>query len=221
MYGPVAPHGVCTIVTDRSSSSTLLDLRQVTTAEVPVHRVFTAAQLAPVAASGQNGAANGAGHAAAPAEEPDADAADYAVLGDVHFDGTLRKDEPRFMLSGRLQARLEVACGRCLEPFTLPVDTQVELTYVPHPEQAADDEVELSQDDLTTAFYRDQTLDLAEMVREQFYLALPMRPLCREDCKGLCPQCGTNLNQGTCACDVRWEDPRLAGLRTLLKKQTD
>jgi uncharacterized protein len=201
-------------VTDRSSSSTLLDLRQVTTPEVPVHRVFTAEQLAPVAAPAQNGVpANGAA-----AEEPGAEAVDYTVLGHVHFDGTVRKDEPRFMLSGRLQARLQVACGRCLEPFTLPVDTQVDLTYVPHPAQAADDEVELSQDDLTTAFYRDQTLDLAEMVREQFYLALPMRPLCREDCKGLCPRCGTNLNQGTCACDVRWEDPRLAGLRTLLKK---
>lgn len=204
---------MCTTVTDRSSSSTLLDLRQVTTPEVPVHRVFTAEQLAQVASPGQNGAATTA--------EPEPETADYTVLGDVHFDGTIRKDEPRFMLGGRLQARLQVTCGRCLEPFMLPVDTQVDLTYVPHPEQAADDEVELSQDDLTTAFYRDQTLDLAEMVREQFYLALPMRPLCREDCKGLCPRCGTNLNQGTCACDVRWEDPRLAGLRTLLKKQTD
>ena len=203
-------------MTDRSSSSTLLDLRTVTTAEVPVHRVFTAGQLAPAAAPGQNGAANGAA-----AGEPGAEAADYTVLGDVHFDGTLRKDEPRFILSGRLQARLQLTCGRCLEPFTLPVDTQVDLTYVPHPEQAAEGEVELSQDDLTTAFYRDQTLDLGDMVREQFYLTLPMRPLCREDCKGLCPQCGTNLNQGTCACDVRWEDPRLAGLRTLLKKKTD
>jgi uncharacterized protein len=203
-------------VTDRSSSSTLLDLRTVTTAEVPVHRVFTAGQLAPAAAPGENGAANGAA-----AGEPGAEAADYTVLGDVHFDGTLRKDEPRFILSGRLQARLQLTCGRCLEPFTLPVDTQVDLTYVPHPLQAAEDEVELSQDDLTTAFYRDQTLDLGDMVREQFYLTLPMRPLCREDCKGLCPQCGTNLNQGTCACDARWEDPRLAGLRTLLKKKTD
>lgn len=204
---------------DRSSTSTHLDLRTVTTAEVPVHRVFTGAQLAPVASPGQNGTASNGAPAAV---EPEAGAADYTVLGDVHFDGTLRKDEPRFILGGRLQARLQVACGRCLEPFTLPVDTQVELTYVPHPAQAAsEEEVELSQDDLTTAFYRDQTLDLAEMVREQFYLALPMSPLCREDCKGLCPRCGTNLNQGTCACDVRWEDPRLAGLRTLLQKKTD
>jgi uncharacterized protein len=54
------------------------------------------------------------------------------------------------------------------------------------------------------------------MLREQFYLAIPMRPLCREDCKGLCPHCGTNWNTGTCACDVRWQDPRLAGLQSLL-----
>jgi uncharacterized protein len=209
-------------VIDRSLTSTHLDLRTVTTAEVPVHRVFTAAQLAPVASPGEPGQNGTAANGAPAAAEPDAEAADYAVLGDVHFDGTLRKDEPRFILGGRLQARLQVMCGRCLEPFTLPVDTQVELTYVPHPATAAnDEEVELSQDDLTTAFYRDQTLDLGEMVREQFYLALPMSPLCREDCKGLCPRCGTNLNQGTCACDVRWEDPRLAGLRTLLKKKTD
>jgi uncharacterized protein len=203
-------------------TSTHLDLRTVTTAEVPVHRVFTAAQLAPVASPAEPGQNGSAANGAVAAEEPAAEAADYTVLGDVHFDGTLRKDEPRFILGGRLQARLQVMCGRCLEPFTLPVDTQVELTYVPHPAQAAsEEEVELSQDDLTTAFYRDQTLDLGEMVREQFYLALPMSPLCREDCKGLCPRCGTNLNQGTCACDVRWEDPRLAGLRTLLQKKTD
>lgn len=204
-------------MTDRSQTSTLLDLRTVTTPEIRVHRVFTAEQLAPAAEPGVNGApSNGAA-----VVEPEADPTEYTVLGDVHFDGTVRKDDPRFILSGRLQARLQMACGKCLEPFTLPIDTQVDLTYVPHPAVAAESEVELSQDDLTTAFYRDQTLDLGEMVREQFYLALPMRPLCREDCKGLCPQCGTNLNQGTCACDVRWEDPRLASLRTLLKKKTD
>ena len=140
---------------------------------------------------------------------------------DVRGRADLLRTSRGILVSSRYHATVRQSCGRCLEPFTLPVDTQVDLTYVPHPADAPDDEVELSQDDLTTAFYRDQTLDLVDMVREQFYLALPMRPLCREECKGLCPQCGTNLNQGTCACDVRWEDPRLAGLRTLLKKKTD
>ena len=54
-------------------------------------------------------------------------------------------------------------------------------------------------------------------MREQFYLALPMKPLCREDCKGLCPQCGTNLNTGTCECRPEWEDPRLAALKALIQ----
>ena len=54
-----------------------------------------------------------------------------------------------------------------------------------------------------------------ELLREQFYLALPMKPLCQEDCRGLCPQCGVNRNTGTCDCNVQWEDPRLAALRNL------
>ena len=55
-------------------------------------------------------------------------------------------------------------------------------------------------------------------MREQFYLALPMKPLCGDDCKGLCPVCGTNLNRGTCDCKRDWEDPRLAALKTLKAK---
>jgi uncharacterized protein len=62
-------------------------------------------------------------------------------------------------------------------------------------------------------------LDLAHMLREQFYLAMPMRPLCREDCRGLCPQCGTNLNVDSCGCTRERHDPRFDGLRTLIEKQ--
>ena len=54
-------------------------------------------------------------------------------------------------------------------------------------------------------------------MREQFYLALPMKPLCVETCRGLCPACGINLNQASCECDTAWQDPRLAGLKALLR----
>ena len=64
-------------------------------------------------------------------------------------------------------------------------------------------------------------LDVIELLREQFYLALPMKPLHREDCKGLCANCGTNLNDKTCNCEVRWEDPRLAGLKALINRDKD
>jgi len=53
-------------------------------------------------------------------------------------------------------------------------------------------------------------------MREQCYLSLPMKPLCRPDCRGLCPQCGTNLNRGACACRREWDDPRLTALKTLV-----
>ena len=81
-----------------------------------------------------------------------------------------------------------------------------------------EEEREVEEDDLETSYYRDDQIDLSELMREQFYLALPMKPLCREDCKGLCPQCGTNLNTGTCDCAPAWDDPRLAPLKQLKRE---
>jgi uncharacterized protein len=190
-------------VTDRALTSTQLDLRTVTAAEIPIRRTFTADELRPAEA---------------------ADRDDMKILGNVTFDGVLQKKDHRFRLKGRVQAALELTCGRCAEPFSWPVDTEIDLTYVPQPSAnatPADAEIELNDEDLTTAYYRDHVLDFGEMLREQFYLAMPMRPLCTEDCKGLCPHCGTNLNVATCDCDVRWQDPRLAGLQSLLRNTED
>jgi uncharacterized protein len=80
---------------------------------------------------------------------------------------------------------------------------------------STEDEREVAEEDLDTSYYRDDQIDLNELLREQFYLALPMKPLCRDDCAGLCSQCGTNLNIGTCQCSSQWEDPRLAPLKEL------
>jgi uncharacterized protein len=156
-----------------------------------------------------------------PATEIDQGNEDFRVTSDVQVAGKLFKKGERYRLAGQVRARLEVPCSRCLERFSLPVEPDVDLTYQPRPEQTTDADVELEEEDLTTAFYRDHVIDLAEMIREQFYLALPMRPLCREDCRGLCPHCGTNLNAAACGCDVRWEDPRLAGLRSILDHRRD
>ncbi len=64
-------------------------------------------------------------------------------------------------------------------------------------------------------------IDLGQMIEEQFYLALPMKPLCHADCKGLCANCGTNLNVAACDCQVRWEDPRLAVLKAFIDRTKD
>jgi uncharacterized protein len=97
----------------------------------------------------------------------------------------------------------------------MPVDAPFDLRFLPASAASADAEREVEEEDLETSFYRDDRIDLNELLREQFYLALPMKPLCTEECRGLCPQCGINLNTGTCGCEVPWEDPRLAPLKDL------
>ena len=126
-----------------------------------------------------------------------------------------------FGVAGRLTTRLEVVCSRCAEPFEVPIDAAFDLRYVPQSQNVGEDEREVAEDDLATAFHREGLLDLIELVREQLVLALPMKPLCDEACRGLCPECGTNLNKTQCACAPRWEDPRLAPLKSLLTKEKE
>ena len=149
---------------------------------------------------------------------------EYRVIIPVMLAFTVHKDQDRFRLVGTLATTLELRCGRCLEPFTLPVDAAFDLRYLPEGSAAPDEETgdgELGEDDTAAAFYRNDEIDLGDLIREQFYLALPMKPLCRADCKGLCANCGTNLNVAPCDCQVRWEDPRMAGLKALIDGNKD
>ena len=98
-------------------------------------------------------------------------------------------------------------------------------SFVTCPSQKADAEagsdereIEIEDDDLTTAYYSDGQLDIGDLLREQFQLALPMKPLCSDACRGLCAQCGANLNRTECGCAPVWEDPRLAPLKSLLNR---
>ena len=130
-----------------------------------------------------------------------------------------RQETGRYRVAGQLTGELELTCSRCLEPFTLPVVADFDLRYVPRTENAGDGEREVQEDDLSTSFYDNDEIDLLQLMMEQFQLALPMKPLCRDACKGLCPQCGINLNTGSCDCHQKWEDPRFAALRAM--KRTD
>ena len=138
-----------------------------------------------------------------------------SLLLNVHRDGE------QVRVSGRLRTIMELDCSRCVEAFPVPVDATFNLLYVPASTNTGAEEQEIEEDDLDTAYYRGGVIDLADLVREQLYLALPMKPLCREACRGLCPACGTNLNSGACDCTHDWEDPRLAPLKALARKKTD
>ena len=146
---------------------------------------------------------------------------DYRILEPVHLVADLRKDRDKIRIAGRLETTLELACSRCLEGFTVPVHASFDLLFLPAASEPALPEQEIEDDDLGTSYYRDGVIDLADVVREQLYLALPMKPLCQEGCRGLCPECGTNLNSGACDCAPRWEDPRLAPLKALSRTNHD
>jgi uncharacterized protein len=219
---------------------TQIDLRPLGEAELHVERTFSPEQV--TGHAGGEGARPDSGTGTASDDE-------FSVLGPVTFKGTLARRGDRFHLKGRVAATLELSCGRCLTPFPQSLNTTVDLTYIPErppaaaardvakgdavkadavkaPAKAAkapavEEEVELQDEDLDTAYYRDHVLDLAEMLREQFYLALPMQPLCRPDCQGLCPSCGIDRNVETCQCKTEWVDPRLSVLKALVTRKTD
>ncbi len=150
--------------------------------------------------------------------EPEAFARDgdsFQVVSPVALGFDLDKDKDQFRLVGRVRTDVELPCSRCLEPFTWPIDAAFDLRYQPHAANTGEGEREVEEDDLSTAFYENEAIDLGGLIREQIYLALPMKPLCDEGCRGLCPECGINLNRGTCTCTRDWEDPRLAALKKL------
>lgn len=147
---------------------------------------------------------------------------DYRVIAPVSLVMHVEKaGGDAFRVVGGAATRLELDCGRCLESFELPVNASFDLRYVPVTHNTGDGEREIAEDDLTTAYYREGALDITDLLREQFQLALPMKPLCSEACRGLCPECGTNLNRTQCDCVPKWEDPRLAPLKGLLDRHEE
>ncbi len=115
-------------------------------------------------------------------------------------------------VEGALQTELSLACSRCLEKARLPLATEFRYTFLPGP-PATEEEKELKDEELDVGFYSDDQISLDALVFEQILLQIPMKTLCRDDCRGLCPRCGTNLNAGSCNCRPETGDPRLAVLK--------
>ena len=125
---------------------------------------------------------------------------------------SVQKDGGVVFVTGRLGARIPVTCSRCLEPSHLTVAQEVDMRFVPRPEGRAE---ALGSDDLETDVYDRDEIDLRTVVQGETELALPMKPLCRADCRGLCPTCGGNRNLVACTCGDASQDSRWAPLRAL------
>jgi len=136
------------------------------------------------------------------------------TLEKVDVTGSIRRYRQSLFFTGHLDTELKTTCARCLEEAQLSVQVDFRYTLLPAP-GAGKDEIELQTEDLEIAHYDGEIIDLDPLIAEQVLLQIPMKILCRESCRGLCLQCGTNLNLGGCDCSKDVIDPRWAGLKSI------
>jgi len=122
------------------------------------------------------------------------------------------------LIKGIVTGEVELQCSRCLKEYKLPIKTLLEVSYHPVEELNKEELVELKRDEMDVDFYREGIIDTEDIIRDQILLNIPMKPLCSENCKGLCPVCGTDLNEFDCGCIVKEIDPRMAVLQSLLRR---
>lgn len=134
----------------------------------------------------------------------------------VRFAGQVAPIEAGFSLVGDLAWGGKLECSRCLVPYDFRSDEGFSLVLYRH-QPGTPEEQELGRDELDVYFYEEPEVPVAPIVEERIQMAVPMKPLCREDCRGLCPHCGADLNQGNCGCRAETLDPRWEALQKLKK----
>ncbi len=161
----------------------------------------------------------------------------FPALNELHADGEAvfiqpldirvmaRKFEGMVIVEGSVATAVRLQCCRCLQEFEQSLDATFSVTYarhLPDAEAGADDgEVELQAEDLGMLAFEGDQIDLTESVQEQVVMAMPFKPLCREDCLGLCSQCGADLNAGKCGCRDQEMGGKFAALKDFKVKKTD
>jgi len=152
---------------------------------------------------------------------------EFRQVGPLHSNGRAEvivehrghhQDVEDIRLIGRVEAQLEFSCARCLEPVGHKVDKSFDVIFRPQGVDRRADEVSISEAETEIGYYQGDGMLLEDALREQVLLATPVRALCREDCKGLCPQCGRNLNLEQCHCEQQVSDPRWNALSDIKKK---
>ena len=143
------------------------------------------------------------------------DDAEVRLVEPGEVSGRVRRAGKEFELRGRLHAKLEAVCGRCLKPVELPISTEFTERFVRAVSWAAEEQHELREEDLNIAIFDGEAIELDDLVREELLLAVPVNVLCSQDCKGLCPICGVDRNLNDCQCGNDEVDSRWQGLEHL------
>jgi uncharacterized protein len=161
-------------------------------------------------------------HHVFPIGEIDFSHEDAALSAPVSTDFVLTHKDRDLRVDGTVETAIRFRCSRCTKEFAQPFATSFNISYLPQPKWAENSEIELKYEDMEVAYYDGVDLDVDLMVLEQIELAMPMKFVCREDCKGLCYKCGADLNEGACLCKNEETDSRLSVLLDFQrKKQVD
>lgn len=143
------------------------------------------------------------------------DVPNVKLVSDVAVHGKFAKGAASTELIGKLEGSISIDCDRCLEPVEQPLAIDLDVEFIQAEQFASQTDRELTADDLKADAISGDEIDLAEVVREQILLEIPQQFFCKDDCKGLCPKCGTNLNLLDCNCIETEIDPRWAALKNL------
>ena len=145
---------------------------------------------------------------------------DCSLSDDVKVKGRLVRLEQDVSFAGELQATLQLACTRCLKLFPYNVKTGIKIHFIPRgKDPSPGNEIEIKETDIEQEIYEGGQVDLIGPVRDQILLEVPLMHLCREDCKGICSECGNDLNSNQCECQNEGQiDPRLAVLKNIKDK---
>jgi uncharacterized protein len=138
----------------------------------------------------------------------------------IHEHRGPREIVPDIRLRGRFAGQFQVPCARCIEPVEIPLAAEFDLIFRPIGADSEPPERSITASETEIGYYQKDSLLLEDVLREQVLLSLPVRTLCKPDCKGLCPRCGANRNTQPCSCEVGPNDPRweaLTGLRGRIK----
>lgn len=125
---------------------------------------------------------------------------DFAFDAPLNSEAKILRVGQSVLIKGEVQTILQLRCVRCLKEFSYPITSSFDLTLLPLKETGFKEEMELSTNELETNFFEGGEIHLSEIACEQIFLEVPIQPHCQEGCKGLCPQCGRDLNLSSCDC---------------------
>lgn len=144
---------------------------------------------------------------------------DCVFLKPIDISVIARKEPDHIRVDATVSSSARIECSRCLENYDSDMKSEFTIYYREEDSEYNDEEVELSERDLVSSSYSGNEIDLGPEIAEQLLMEIPVKPLCREDCKGLCPTCGADLNRGACDCGRGTYNPKFSALKDFKVKK--